>query len=113
MLSDEYKKAQRRFNELLNWYIDHRALSSYKMFVLGDFPKGDPIMPGGSKFITVNEKKRTYVFPGGDRVVFEGVEAISVRSSGRHRLNMADGRLVIVQTGWLAIEIEGLEGWVF
>ena len=64
-------------------------------------------------FKTVNEKKRTYIFPNNDRVTFDEIEEICVRPSGTHRLNLKDGRKVIVPTGWLAVEIEGLPEWVF
>ena len=65
------------------------------------------------EFQTVNEAKRTYIFPNNNRVEFEGVEQICVRKSGTHRLNLKDGRKVIVPTGWLAVEIEGLPAWGF
>ena len=70
-------------------------------------------MPAGMDFKVVDEAKRTYVFPGGNRVVYEGVESICVRPSGTHRLNLKNGCKVIVPTGWLAIEIDSLKDWVF
>lgn len=58
------------------------------------------------------EQARTYIFPGG-KIRFERVSEICVRPSGTHRLNMADGKRAIVNSGWLAILIEAKVGWTF
>jgi hypothetical protein len=62
-------------------------------------------------FKTVNEKKRSYDFGNGNLLTFENVESICVRPSGTHRLNLKDGKKVIVKNRWLAIAIDG--EWVF
>lgn len=57
------------------------------------------------------ERSRTYHFPGGNSVTFEGVTKLAVRPSGTHRLELS-GRKVIVAAGWLWIEINAQE-WAF
>lgn len=57
------------------------------------------------------ERKRTYHFRG-QSISYENVTAIEVRSSGRHRLELADGRKIIVQPDWLAVELE-VDSWTF
>lgn len=52
------------------------------------------------------EKQRTYTFPGGEKVTLVGVTHFLARESGTHRLQTADGKLHIVPTGWLHVEIE-------
>lgn len=56
------------------------------------------------------EKSRTYKFPGGEIVTLSQVTQISVSDSGNHRLRTADGKLHIVPTGWVHIEIDA-EDW--
>ena len=63
------------------------------------------------KPVTAGEKSRTYIF-GSGKVRIENVERVCVRPSGGHRLETADGRKFIVNSGWLAIEIEA-ESWSF
>lgn len=57
------------------------------------------------------ERSRAYTFSGGT-VTLTGVKAVGVRSSGTHRLETADGKLHIVPTGWLHIEIDA-DAWTF
>ncbi len=57
------------------------------------------------------EKKRTYLFANG-QVSFENVVAVCIRPSGSHRLELADGRKIIVAANWLAIELE-IGSWTF
>ena len=59
--------------------------------------------------ITPPERSRTYTFPNGT-VQLTGVSALKVRDSGTHRLKTADGKLHIVPSGWLHIEIDA-DGW--
>ena len=65
-------------------------------------------------FTAINppEKKRTYLFPGGEKLEFEQVAAVCVRPSGSHRLETASGKKYIVAPGWLAIELD-MEHWTF
>lgn len=58
------------------------------------------------------ERKRIYIFPGGDRVEFVHVTGLEVRPSGRHRVETADGQKAIVAAHWLAIEID-VDAWTF
>lgn len=51
------------------------------------------------------EKSRVYTFPGGE-VRLENVVEFCARASGTHRLKTADGKLHIVPTGWIHIEID-------
>ena len=59
------------------------------------------------------EPKRTYLFPGGERVTVENVCAVCVRPSGGHRLETTDGRKWIIAPGWLAVELQGVAAWTF
>lgn len=59
--------------------------------------------------LTYPERKRTYHFPGGEKVTLEDVTHLLVRPSGTHRLMTSDGRKWIVPVGWLAIEIDADE----
>ncbi len=65
-------------------------------------------------FVKINppEKKRTYLFPGGNKVEVENVCAVCVRPSGNHRLETTDGRKLIVAAGWLSIELT-MSAWTF
>lgn len=56
------------------------------------------------------ERKRTYVFPGGERLVLENVTKLEVRESGKHRVETKDGRKLFVAPGWLWIELE-MDNW--
>lgn len=53
----------------------------------------------------LNERKRVYDFEGGN-ITLENVIELTVRPSGTHRLKTADGKLHVINTGWLAIHIE-------
>ena len=50
------------------------------------------------------ERKRTYTFPGGEKIEILGVTHIAVKTT--HRLQTSDGKLHIVPSGWLHIEID-------
>ena len=65
-------------------------------------------------FITLvaPERKRTYLFPNNQTIIFENISAVAVSKSGTHRLNMADGTKAIVPTGWLAILLD-MDEWTF
>ncbi len=67
--------------------------------------------------IFVNERTRTYTFPGGEQVVLKNVQAITVRPSGTHRVrtvHRGKTTLHIIPTGWIHIEIDSPEGdWSF
>jgi hypothetical protein len=54
----------------------------------------------------VVEASRTYTFPGGEQITLHEVTHLLVRESGTHRLRTKDGKLHIVPTGWLHIEID-------
>lgn len=58
------------------------------------------------------EAKRTYHFPDGEKATFENVVRIEVRSSGKHRIETAEGRKAFVCPGWLWMEIETPE-WTY
>ncbi len=61
------------------------------------------------KFTTIiGEKSRTYIFPNAELVI-ENVTGICVRPSGTHRL-IAQGGKFIVNTGWIAINIDA-DAW--
>jgi hypothetical protein len=51
------------------------------------------------------EDTRTYYFPNGEKVELLSVVELVVRESGTHRLKTADGKLHIVPSGWVHIEI--------
>lgn len=52
------------------------------------------------------ETSRRYLFPGGSTVTLSNVTHFLSRPSGSHRLRTADGKLHIVPTGWIHLEIE-------
>lgn len=52
------------------------------------------------------EASRIYTFPRGETVALKNVTHFLARDSGTHRLRTGDGKLHIVPTGWLHIEIE-------
>jgi hypothetical protein len=58
------------------------------------------------------EKSRTYVYTDGNSIVYENVVAVGVRESGSHRLELGDGRKVIVLPGFAAVELDVAE-WTF
>ncbi|GAA0687809.1 hypothetical protein ISN75_14075 [Dyella marensis] len=55
--------------------------------------------------IIKGERKRTYHFPGGDRIEVWGVVALCVRPTS-HRLETSDGRKLIIPGKFIAIEID-------
>lgn len=57
------------------------------------------------KSIALKEDIRTYDFGLGKRVMLKNVIELIVRSSGSHRLRTADGKLHIIPTGWIHVEI--------
>lgn len=56
------------------------------------------------------ERKRTYVFPGGETITLEKVTHFLCRESGTHRLKTDDGLYHIVPTGWIHIILD-MEDW--
>lgn len=56
----------------------------------------------------LNEQKRIYTFPT-NTVILNGVTELIVRPSGTHRLKTLDGKLHIIPTGWVHIEIDSKE----
>jgi hypothetical protein len=62
--------------------------------------------------LAVPERKRTYLFPGGETVTIDNVIAVGVRSSGTHRVEAADGMKWIIPPGWLAICLD-MDAWTF
>lgn len=58
----------------------------------------------------VKEQNRRYIFPNGETVTFKNVVKFGVGSSGTHRLETKDGQKHIVNTGWLAINLD-LDEW--
>ena len=52
------------------------------------------------------ERKRVYVFSGGQRIEFENVTKIEVRESGKHRIETADGSKAFVSPGWVALLLD-------
>lgn len=58
------------------------------------------------------ERKRTYVFPGEQKLELTDVTHVEVRASGKHRITTAGGRKLFVNSGWLWLEIETDE-WSF
>lgn len=56
--------------------------------------------------VNLKEKKRTYVFPGNEKVELFDVIELIVRPSGTHRLKTNDKKLHIIPLGWIHIEID-------
>jgi hypothetical protein len=56
--------------------------------------------------LTPPERKRTYVYPNGENLVFEEVTRIEIRQSGTHRLEYKDGGKAFVVPGYRAIILE-------
>ena len=61
----------------------------------------------------ISEEKRTYYFPGGEKVILYNLTEIIVRKSGSHRIKTADGKSHIIAGGWLHIEIQSTGNWIF
>ncbi len=68
-------------------------------------------MVEGTKTI-VEEHERIYSFPGNWHVRLQDVTELLVRPSGTHRLKTKDGRMHIVPTGWIHIDILSPKSWV-
>jgi translation elongation factor P/translation initiation factor 5A len=64
------------------------------------------------KFVEVNERKRTYLYHDGKELAFTDVKEVCIRLSGSHRLNLANGEKVVVNSGWLAIRLDA-DAWSF
>lgn len=60
--------------------------------------------------VKLNEKSRIYVFPGGDTITLTNVVELIVRPSNSHRLKTGDGKLHIIPSGWIHIEIDA-DNW--
>ncbi len=57
-----------------------------------------------------HERSRTYVFSGNEKLIYLDVCRLKVSDSGNHRLELGDGRKIIVMAGWLAIELD-VDSW--
>ena len=57
------------------------------------------------------ERKRTYMFGGGNKITFTQVSAIAISSRGTHRLECAEGRVIVAPT-WLSILLD-MDHWTF
>lgn len=57
------------------------------------------------------ERKRTYVYPNGERLEYANVTRVKVSESGNHYLD-ADGVKAIVAPGWRAVELD-MDDWTF
>lgn len=64
------------------------------------------------EFVDVAEQSRTYHYADGGSVTFESVRSVGVSNSGTHRLNLQDGRKIIVVPGWRWIEFSA-DKWSF
>jgi hypothetical protein len=62
-------------------------------------------------FRTVFEQSRVYTYPNGV-VTLIGVASINVSKSGTHRINLTNGKKVIMPSGWLSIEFDA-DRWTF
>lgn len=62
-----------------------------------------------NKTTTLYEKERKYIFPNNNVITFEHIHSITVSNSDLHYLTLANGDVVIVNTGWIAIEIDDTE----
>lgn len=60
----------------------------------------------------VEETERIYSFPGNWHVNLKDVIELLVRPSGTHRLKTKDGRMHIIPTGWIHIDILSPKSWV-
>lgn len=64
-----------------------------------------------NKGTKITENFRIYTFPGGDEIKLDGPRELFIsRASGNHRIKTADGKLHIVPSGWLHIEIDSEVG---
>lgn len=70
-------------------------------------------MPSMPKFTKVEEQKRSYVYPGGDRLDITGVVEVAVSQSGNHRITTNhDDEKYIVSPGWRYIKLN-MKDWSF
>ena len=53
----------------------------------------------------IDERERIYHFPNNDTVVLKELTELTVSESGTHYLKTKDGKLHIIPTGWIHIEI--------
>lgn len=58
----------------------------------------------------LNEFERVYLFPGDQKITIPDPRELVVRPSGTHRIKGKNGKLYIISSGWLAIEIEDPSG---
>ena len=56
---------------------------------------------------TCGEGKRTYFYGGDKSITVLNVERFKVSTNGRHYLQKANGKYMIMQKGWLAIKVDG------
>ena len=61
--------------------------------------------------VKLERQKRTYYFPGNEKVELENVTELIVTESGNHRLKTADDKLHIIPPGWIHIEIYDQTEW--
>jgi hypothetical protein len=55
----------------------------------------------------VDESKRIYTFPGGEKIAFNDVKRVRASNSHTHFLEGLRGEKHIVRNTWLSVEIEG------
>lgn len=65
----------------------------------------------GKKY-SVEESKRKYTFSN-TYITLENVTEIMVSNSNNHKIKTADGKLHIISSGWIHIEITSDRDWVF
>ena len=65
----------------------------------------------GKKY-SVKENVRKYTFIGA-YIELENVIEIIVSNSNNHKLKTADGKLHIISSGWIHIEITSDKDWIF
>ena len=60
----------------------------------------------------LSENVRTYTFGHGQAITIEKVKELRLSASGNHRLKTEDGKLHIIPSGWLHIEIDSkIQEW--
>lgn len=55
--------------------------------------------------LDIDERERIYYFPNNAIVVLNEIIELTVSESGTHYLKTRDGKLHIIPTGWIHIEI--------
>jgi len=63
------------------------------------------IVPVGEP-IALTERERVYDYGDGRTVTLRNVTELVVRKSGTHRITTADGKLHVIDKGWVAIHID-------